>query len=186
MQQPETQMNQKPKRLLYATYLGMIGNALDTELFRNLYITWPDGSVQDATADGQDSCAFFVSSILTLIGQHSGTHGTVASTEQDIVTHNWQTVEDLAALVPGDVLIWQTMEAEPGRPQEHIGFYGGNDAEGKAFAVSTSWTERKVVAHSPDYDGTRSIVRAYRNPAWDVAELEAVVAAGLYHVIRTA
>jgi len=127
-------------------------------MFRNFYIQTADGIEMDALSDGSNSCAFYVSSVLTLFGKHSGVHGTVKSTVADLHNSGWRKVEDMQA---GDVIIWDAVELE-GAWYEHVGFYIGDNR-----AVSTSWTEKKVVEHDVFFDGARSIGQIFRHREWE-------------------
>jgi hypothetical protein len=150
---------QKPKRLLFQTYLQLIRNSVGTQMFRSFYIQVPDGSRVDALDDGSNSCAFYVSSVLTLFNKHSGVHGTVKSTIADLHHTGWRQVEtgDMKA---GDVILWDAVEID-GASYEHVGFYIGDNR-----AVSTSWTEKKVVEHDVYFDGARTIRDVFRSD-WD-------------------
>lgn len=150
----------KPKRLYYKTYLQLLHNAVGTQMFRNFYVELPDGRELDAMSDGSNSCAFFVSSVLTLFKKLDSPHGTVKSTVEDLQRSGWQPVaiDDITA---GDVLVWEAQTFEDGS-YEHIGFYLGGDQ-----AVSTSWRTKKVVEHHVTFDDTRNIVQAFNHSGWD-------------------
>ncbi len=151
---------EKPKRLYFKTYLQLIRNSVGTEMFRNFYIQLADGSEIDALSDGSNSCAFYVSSVLTLFGKHSGVHGTVKSTVADLGHSNWRPVEK-QAMQAGDVIVWEPAEIE-GEWYEHIGFYLGDNR-----AASTSWTEKRVVEHDAYFDGARDIGQVFRQDTWE-------------------
>ena len=151
---------EKPKRLYFKTYLQLIRNSVGTEMFRNFYIQAADGAEMDALSDGSNSCAFYVSSVLILFKKHSGVHGTVKSTIDDLERSGWQRV-DTATMQAGDVIVWDAVELE-GAWYEHVGFYIG-DGRG----VSTSWTEKKVVEHDVYFDGARSIGQVFRHYEWE-------------------
>lgn len=149
----------RPKRLYFKTYLQLLHNSVGSQMFRNFYIQLPDGTKRDALSDGSNSCAFFVSSVLTLFKKLYGPHGTVDSTVKDLEHSGWQLV-DVADKQAGDVLVWEAIEIE-GAWYEHIGFYLGDD-----LAVSTSWTEKKVVEHAATFGGKRAIKQVFRYPQW--------------------
>jgi hypothetical protein len=151
---------EKPKRLYFKTYLQLIQNSIGTEMFRNFYIQMADGAEMDALSDGSNSCAFYVSSVLTLFKKHSGVHGTVKSTVEDLKHSGWQQVEE-EAIGAGDVIVWDAIELE-GSLYEHIGFYVGDNR-----AVSTSWTEKRVAEHDVYFDGTRTIGQIFRHSEWE-------------------
>lgn len=150
----------KPKRLYFKTYLQLVHNSVGTEMFRNFYIRTADGTEMDAMADGSDSCAFFVSAVLTLFKKHSGVHGTVASAIADLRHSGWQPAAE-SDMQPGDVIVWEAIELE-GTRYEHIGFYVGDGR-----AVSTSQSEKKVVEHDAHFDGTRAIQQVFRQYDWE-------------------
>lgn len=83
----------------------MIENAPATNLFRHFYLRRPDGSEFDAIGDGENACAFFVSSILVIIGKIQGVHGTVASTLEDLEESGWAKYPYEPQ--PGDVISWE-------------------------------------------------------------------------------
>lgn len=124
-------------------------------MFRNFYIRTAEGAEMDAMSDGSNSCAFYVSSVLTLFGKLSGPHGTVKSTLADLERSGWRIVgpEDMR---PGDVLLWAPMQID-GQWYEHLGFYLGDGR-----AVSTSWIEKKVIGHDARFDGRRAIKQVFR------------------------
>jgi hypothetical protein len=153
--------NTATKRLYFKSYLQFIRNSVGSQAYRNLYIQGADGSEQDAMDDGSNSCAFFVSSVLTIFKQHSGIHGTVKSTVLELShqSSGWQRVD--GEPIAGDVVIWKAMYVDNGWYQ-HIGFCIGKD-----WAVSTSWTEKQVVEHDLYFDGKREIEMVFRNGHWD-------------------
>lgn len=150
---------EKPKRLYFKTYVQLIRNSVGTEMFRNFYIQTADGEEMDALSDGSNSCAFFVSAVLTLFKKHTGVHGTVKSTVADLHRSGWQVV-DKETMQAGDVVVWDAVEIE-GVWYEHIGFYVGDGR-----AVSTSWTEKKVVEHDVRFDGARAVGQVFRHAEW--------------------
>jgi hypothetical protein len=150
---------EKPKRLQHKTYLGMITNSVGTEMFRNWYVETPEQGEFDAMQDGENSSAFFVSGLLKMLDKLAAIHGTVDSTVRDLQESGWQTV---GQSMPGDVLIWEAQRFGD-RDQRHIGFYVGDGR-----AVSTSWTEKKVVVHDYKFDAqNRQIMEIYRMDEWD-------------------
>ena len=150
----------KPKRLYFKTYLQLIHNSIGTAMFRNFYIETSEG-IEDALSDGDNSCAFFVSSVLTILKQLTGVHGTIKNTIEDLRKNNWQEVSE-QDLCPGDVIVWSAMEFEDGA-YEHIGFYTGDNK-----AVSTSQREKRVAEHDLHFgDVNRPIEYVFRQLRWD-------------------
>jgi hypothetical protein len=156
---------EKTKRLYFKTYLQLIKNSMGTRMFRNFYIQNSDAIERDAVSDGSDSCAFYVSSVLTIFKKISGVHGTVASTIEDLHQSDWREVE-ASDKKAGDIPVWEQVEIS-GQDFEHIGFYIGGGR-----AVSTSWTKKVVVEHSADFNSTRAISHAFRCYDWNEPKLQ--------------
>jgi hypothetical protein len=149
-----------PKRLYFKTYLQAVHNAVGTQLFRNFYLQQPDGTEIDGTEDGENSCAFFVSSVLTIFKKVQGVHGTVVRTVQDLQASGWEEIAK-GAVQPGDVIVWAAQQSEDAW-HGHIGFYIGDGR-----AVSTSSSKKMVAEHDAGFDGDRPIVQVFRNTHWD-------------------
>lgn len=128
---------QKVIPLLRDTYLAMIQNSVGTNLFRNFYAR-VDGNKIDVMKNGGLSCAFFVSSLLSILGLAETTHGTVESTIEDIKRSGWKPVKKL---VPGCIIVW-----EEKKEHKHIGFYIGNDK-----AISNSSKKKSPAIHHFTY-----------------------------------
>lgn len=90
-------------------------------MFRNLFLD-VDGVKTDATADGDLSCAFYVSSVLKMFGCIKTLHATVSGTVKDLVESGWTEVRQP---VVGSVIVWGESENSSGH--KHIGFYLGED-----------------------------------------------------------
>lgn len=149
----------KPERLYFKTYLELLKNSVGTEMFRSIFVQTPERGEFDALDGGKNSCAFFVSAVLVLFKKSESIHGTVESTRRDLENFGWQLVD--GEMQEGDVLVWEAMPFEDGT-YEHIGFYVGDDK-----AVSTSWTELKVVRHDAHFgDADRAITHVYRMNNW--------------------
>jgi hypothetical protein len=150
---------QKPRRLYFKTYLKMIHNSIGTGMFRNWYVQTPERGEFDAMKDGEDSCAFYVSSLLKIYDKVAGIHGTVDGTVKDLESSGWQVVGEAKE---GDVLVWEAQQFG-GKQQRHIGFYVGN---GKA--VSASYTKKVVVEHEQTFgDQNRKVEQIFRMNKWD-------------------
>ncbi|USN97251.1 MAG: hypothetical protein H6799_02650 [Candidatus Nomurabacteria bacterium] len=122
------------KRLWFKSYLEVISNSINSNLFRSFFVE-EDGVERDIFNDGELSCAYYVSSILLLFGQQEKPHATVSSTIKDIVNHGWKEVDDKSKILSGDVIIWEAIEfdEEPGILHPHIGFYVGDN---KAVSIN--------------------------------------------------
>ena len=149
----------KPTRLIFKTYLAMIENAPGTNIFRHFYLRRPDGTEFDAIGDGENACAFFVSSVLRLFEKVQGIHGTVDSTLRDLEESGWIKISQPQ---PGDIISWEPHRSADGL-HGHIGFYLGNDD-----AVSTSTSKKTVAKHDLHYgDAQRPVIAVYHYPKWD-------------------
>ena len=149
---------EKPKRLYFKSYLQLIRNSVGSEIFRNFYVETTEQGEFDALADGTYSCAFYVSSVLTLFKKLQGIHATVQSTITDLKESGWQEATQSKA---GDVLVWEAIQFDDG-PNEHIGF-----SIGAGRAISTSLSQRAPIEHDETFDGARKIEQIFRMTEWD-------------------
>lgn len=111
------------KPLLFETYLAMINNAVGSTMFQTGYAEI-DGIKEDIMKGGELSCAFFVSSILSIFNLIDEPHATVKSTVKKMEEAGWIKIDKLE---PGCVLIWDEKEQLKWGLHIHIGFYVGND-----------------------------------------------------------
>lgn len=145
--------DQKPKRLVKKSYLSFVRNSVGTEMFRNFYIK-DNGVIFDAANDGEFSCAFYVSGLLSLLGLAKKMHGTIASTEKDLIESGWVITNQPTT---GCIVKWGPRKEDPNN-HEYIGFYLGNNR-----CVSSSSLQKKVVEH-PLIDKDREILAFYTYP----------------------
>ena len=155
-------------KLRKKTYLKMIENSVGARLFNSLFVKFKDtGKVVDIYQNGTYSCAFFVSSVLTLLKYIDSPHSTVNTVKKELVKNNWQEISG-ENLQPGDVVIWEEVTFEDGTKNQHIGF-----VLNRKEAVSTNFQTRKVERHHITFgvnkDGTpkRKITTAFRPPSED-------------------
>lgn len=109
-----------------ATYLAMIRQLPGVKLFQKMYITTEEGQDVEVTEDGKLSCAFVVTSILTIFGLMDRLHGTVTGTLREAEKLGWQKTD---MPTEGDLVLWGEYEGHP-----HIGFYIG---EGRCVSNNT-------------------------------------------------
>lgn len=149
------------KILRKGTYLKAIENSVGTKLFNSLIVEFQDSKeVKDILNDGEYSCAFFVSSILYLLGAIDKTHSTVKNLNKTLKNNNkWKEV-NLNDLEGGDVIFWEKIKFEDGSEDTHVGF-----AVNKEEAVSTSYKKKAVDRHliNPNERRIEGIFRY----AWD-------------------
>jgi hypothetical protein len=147
----------KPSRLYFDTYIAMIQNAPGTQMFRHFYVQSGEGRKFDALEDGENACAFFVSSVLKLFDKIHSVHGTVANTVKELEETGWEKVDNPIA---GDVIIWKANAKA--NNHEHIGFSLGNKQ-----AASTSSAKKEVTKHDLDFGSeSRPIRSVYRMNQW--------------------
>lgn len=148
------------KLLTKDTLLKVLENSVGSKMFNSLIVQYQDsGEVQDVLEDGSKSCAFFVSSVLALLGLIDKPHATVKTTVEKLPEFGWK--EAAGAIEPADIIVWEKMNFENGEEHEHIGF-AVNDKE----AVSTSYLERQVTRHLIDFGGKRKVIAVYRNESF--------------------
>lgn len=145
------------------TYLKMIENAVGARMFCSIFVRKNDtGGTEDICQNGERSCAFFVSSLLTTCGLMNERIRTTVKGLRENLTYasGWERVA--GDVLPGDVLFWESMIFDDGSECEHVGF-----ALNRHEAVSTSSKERMVVKHgiTSGYKSSfppRKIVQAFR------------------------
>jgi len=134
--------------LVFETYQAIVKNSVGSNLFRNFYAK-VHGKKTDIMNDGDLSCAFFVSSILTLLGFIKGTHGTVDATVRDLRASGWKAVRTPKA---GSVLVWEQRNFGKDNSHKHIGFFIGN-----GLAVSNISAKKQPRKHPWNFQGKRKV-----------------------------
>jgi hypothetical protein len=110
------------------TFLSFVLNSVGSNCFRNFYATI-DIQNEDVLQDGELSCAFFVSFVLSGFKMIKNPHTTVQSTIKDLQTSDfWQEINNQEYLL-GDVIVWEKLDfnekSEENLEQNwhgHIGF----------------------------------------------------------------
>lgn len=142
----------KIKPLIRDTYLAVVKNSVNSEIFKNFYAL-VGRQKKDLTRDGELSCAYFVSAVLKTFDLIQKVHLTVRETIKDMEKSNWFLVKKPES---GAVLIWEKKEFSPKDKHSHIGFYIG-----KNLAVSNSSLKRKIVLHPSTFENKRKIASIY-------------------------
>lgn len=158
------------KILRKETYLKAIENSVGSKLFNSLFVEFQDsGKTADILNDGMYSCAFFVSSVLYLLGAMDKSHTTVKGI-LEICENNqdWLKVKP-DNIEPGDLIFWEKIKFDDGSENAHVGFALSNQE-----AVSTDYKNKAVARHPIISDNKRAIEAVYRYTWPDVAR-EAVV-----------
>ena len=146
--------------IVFDTYLAVIKNSVGSKMFKNLYLDI-DGKKVDATQDGYLSCAFFVSSVLTISKLIKEVHATVEGTLRDMKESGWIEIPEPKV---GSVLIWgKSNFGEQGGVHSHIGFYIDLDT-----AISNnSLRDGTPTEHPWTFNGKRKIEAIFWNPKLD-------------------
>ena len=136
----------------------MIRNSVGSHLFRTVYAL-VDGEKKDILRDGELSCAFFVSSILSHFKLIGSVHAGVEGLRKDMEASGWRKTD---MVIPGVVIAWGPLIQASGESHPHIGF-----ALDETTAVSSSYVENTIVAHpnteTPGNSG-RAIHATYTHP----------------------
>lgn len=126
--------NLKPQTLKNVLHVARAAEG--SAMFQHLFVkNVKTGQEFDALDGGDLSCAFFVSTVLTMAQLIDRPHATVETTLQKMQEAGWRKATEPSA---GAVVYW------PGKDQahSHIGFYLGDNE-----CVSNSSTDRKPKIH---------------------------------------
>ena len=123
------------------SYLKMIENSVDSKLFNSIMVN-EGGRVYDLFGDGEFSCAYFVSGILTLSGLIPKVRATVKNLRAELIENENFVQVDEEQIQPGDIIFWSEFEFPDGSRNSHVGFYIED-----GLAVSTSYLNKKVIQH---------------------------------------
>lgn len=126
------------KPIILDNYLVMIKNSAGCNMYQHFYAKIK-GEATDITKNGRLSCAFFVSSILTLFGLINKIHTTVDGTVKDLYDKGWKQIKKPKV---GCILVWESQRFRNGESHKHIGFYLG-----KHKAISHSYQKRQPAIH---------------------------------------
>jgi len=150
---PDANIKVLPK----ATLLKILKNSIGSKIFNSLVVHYQDsGEIKDILEDGTKSCAFFVTSILALLGLIDKPHTTVKTALEKLSANGWR---ESGNIQPGDVLVWEKKRFSDGSENEHIGF-----ALSAKEAVSTSYIKKKIIKHGADFNGKRRLTAIFRYP----------------------
>lgn len=151
--------------LHFETFVRAAKNAPGTGLFRSLIVRDGTGKESDILADGEYSCAYFVSSLLALAKFLPEPCATVDSLERRLVEAGWEK-RGADGILAGDIVIWAREAFADGTSNRHAGI-----AVSPSEAVSTSYITKNVERHhitfgsNPDRFPKRSIESVFRAPA---------------------
>ncbi len=126
------------KPLIFDNYLALIKNSVGSKTWQNFYVKI-NGKKCDVMRSGDLSCAFFVSSLLALLGLIKRPHATVNSTLSDMENSGWHKIKKPKI---GSILLWESQMGADGESHRHLGFYIGRHK-----AVSNSSSSRMPLIH---------------------------------------
>ena len=124
--------------LLFETYMAVIKNSAGSHAFRNFYATVNNKKI-DLMRNGELSCAFFISNVLSAFNLMKGIQITVNRTVRDMKQSGWKRIKKPKI---GSVLVWEPVDTGKRDIHRHIGFYLG-----KGKAVSNSAKKGIPVIH---------------------------------------
>lgn len=142
-------------------YIATIKGSIGSEMFRHLYAT-VNGVRKDITNDGLVSCAFFVSSILSMPNfkllptQHAGVAGMIRALEAS----GWVKTDHVA--VPGEVIVWEKAQQAGGEAHMHAGFFvGDNKAVSHVDSTRTPQEHHLTFGVNEDATSKRKLIAVY-------------------------
>lgn len=153
---------EKPEILRRETFIKMVENSVGTRLFNSIIAKRGEETI-DILADGDLSCATFVSNILYLNHFLDNQRVVVGSLEKDLASSsNFKEISPENYLPEtGDVILWGVIVGQDGVAHKHFGFALNNEE-----AVSTTGISHSAIRHplykKPDTDIDRSIERIFR------------------------
>ncbi len=121
-------------------------------MFRHIYVRDEEGREREVLEDGKLSCAYAVSSLLTLHNLIDHPHTTVATTLEKMAEHGWQ---EISAPQPGAVVYWPEYNGN-----QHIGI-----AIGAEECVSNSSKERAPIRHGMTLSNGVAATKFYVHPS---------------------
>lgn len=129
------------------TLLAKINGSIGSGQYLRLYVQVPQGeqlTYKDVIGNGSFACAYYVSSLLTLVKLTKGhVHTTVTETIKDMLASGWYEID---TPIPGAVIVWAPKMASDSIPHRHIGFSLGGER-----VVSTDGTTGKPTKHHVTY-----------------------------------
>ncbi|MEY3784276.1 MAG: hypothetical protein RLZZ230_598 [Candidatus Parcubacteria bacterium] len=129
--------------LKYDTYLSIINNSVGSRLFNSFIVRSREtGDTEDILKDGEYACAFFVSSVLTLVQAIDKPTTTESGLERKLTEDNRWFEVTLEEVEAGDVVFYEDTTLMDGSTETHVGFALDDNQ-----AVSISDKLRLVTKH---------------------------------------
>jgi hypothetical protein len=141
----------KPVKDIKNSYLAAINNSVGSRLWQNFYIVDGESKV-DVMRSGGLSCAFYVSTILSMFGLINKVHATVKSTVKDLKENGYL---ETKSPTQGDVIVWEAKDFN-GEVHAHIGFWWN-----ETTAVSNSDLNGFPIFHHINFYGSRKVQTFY-------------------------
>ena len=94
---------EKIEPILFETYLATIKNSIGSKMFRQIYAK-VNGKKKDITKNGELSCAYYTSSLLSIFKLIKDVHATVSGTIKDLEEFGWVEVNKPKI---GAILVWE-------------------------------------------------------------------------------
>ncbi len=123
---PEYVPNKKAELLPLNNYLATIEGSVGSEMFRRLYARVGE-EPQDLLDNGLKSCAFFVSTVLSMpnFALLTFPNATVVGLMRSLEAKSWKKIDQPSR--PGEILIWENMKQADGEDHLHAGFFWGEE-----------------------------------------------------------
>jgi len=139
-------------KLVRKNFLASVEGSIGSLMFRYLYVRDEEGREIEVLEDGRLSCAYVVSSLLTLHNLIDRPHSTVTTTLEKMVEHGWQ---EVTMSQPGAVVYWPEYNGN-----QHIGI-----AISSEECVSNSSDERAPVKHGMTLSNGVAATKFYIHPS---------------------
>lgn len=133
--------------LIKDTYLAVVKNSVGTNSFRNFYVSNGKKKI-DVTKNGDLSCAWFVSVVLSLFDLIDAPHLKVERVHRELIKFGWQKI---AKPKPGAIIIWGPASSGKDILHRHIGVYVGSN-----MAVSNNSKKGRPDIHDWKFRKARS------------------------------
>lgn len=143
----------KIKYLVLKNLINSINRSVNSDLYRNVFALNAEGKEFDALDDGENSCAYFISCILTMHKLIDSPHAVVDTTIKCMLDAGWYETPNPS---PGSVIYWPKKDGH-----SHIGFLVDQDN-----VISNSSSKRSPQRHGLNHPVNGSLpTKAYSHPS---------------------
>ncbi len=140
------------QRVTQKNLIHIIKSSVGSDIFRHTYVRHIDGHEFDALEDGDKSCAFHTSGVLSLVDLIDRPHATVETTIAKMLEAGWQETKDPIA---GCVVFWPVDDQH----LSHTGFYIDDNTY-----ISNSSDEKQPIVHGRQMKDGRQPSKFYMHP----------------------